>query len=69
MPYVPREITSDHKKVSVTLAALKPGCIYELNLGGIKGASGKGLANKLIGYTNNNFKKVMISVLVNRLLL
>jgi hypothetical protein len=49
-------VSSDRKKVSLTLAALKPGRIYELNLGDIKDASGEILANKLICYTINKLK-------------
>lgn len=48
------QISSDQKKVSLTLPDLKAGYIYELKLGDIKNATGKPLANKLICYTLNN---------------
>ncbi len=50
-------ISSDNKKVSLTLASIKPGYIYELNLGNIKSSSGEDLANKMICYTVNRLKK------------
>lgn len=52
------KISSDRKKVSVTLGELKPGYIYELKLGDITSAEGKPLANKLICYTLNNLLSV-----------
>ncbi|MDH4296959.1 MAG: hypothetical protein OEV74_11800 [Cyclobacteriaceae bacterium] len=51
------KISPDNKKVSLALASLKPGYVYELNLSNIKSASGEDLANKLICYTVNKLKK------------
>ena len=47
------KISSDRKKVSITLDELKPGYIYELKLGDITNTEGKPLANNLICYTLN----------------
>lgn len=48
------KLSSDRKKVSLTLAELKPGYIYELKFGNIITAKGDQLDNKLICYTLNN---------------
>lgn len=50
-------VSKDRKKVSLTLAELKPGLIYELTLGTIKAVNGEPLANRLICYTLNNLKR------------
>ena len=50
-------ISSDHRRVSLSLASLKAGYIYELTLAGIKGESGEALTNKIICYTVNKLKK------------
>ncbi len=50
-------VSPDRKKVSLSLHTLKPGYIYELNLGNIQSATGEPLANKLICYTLNQLKK------------
>lgn len=57
IPVTDIEISLDRKKVSLTLATLTPGYVYELNLGDIKGESGEVLANRIICYTLNNLKK------------
>lgn len=49
-------LSKDRKTVSLTLADLKPGLIYELTLGNIKAANGEPLANRLICYTLNTVK-------------
>lgn len=48
------EVSEDGRKISLSLANLKPGYIYELKLGTIKSADGKRLENELICYTLNN---------------
>ena len=53
IPVTGIKMSDDRKKVSLTLSALKPGYIYELNLGDVKTAQGEPLANKLICYTLN----------------
>jgi hypothetical protein len=45
------KISGDHKKVSLTLATLQQGYVYQLNLGDIKTESGDSLDNKIICYT------------------
>ncbi|MBC8155280.1 MAG: PQQ-dependent sugar dehydrogenase [Bacteroidetes bacterium] len=50
-------LSPDRRKVSLTLASVKPGLIYELTLGQIKAANGEPLTNKLICYTVNKVKK------------
>ena len=50
------QISEDLRKVSLTLSSLKPGYVYELNLGDIKTASGEELTNKVICYTLNKLK-------------
>lgn len=50
------KLSSDGKKVTVKLATLKPGYIYELNLSNIRSEEGEGLANKLICYTVNRLR-------------
>ena len=57
VPVLAVSISPNRKTVSLTLATLKPGLIYELTLGNIKGAQGEPLANKLICYTLNALKK------------
>ncbi len=57
IPVTDVQISSDNKKVSLTLASIKPGYIYELNLTNIKSSSGEDLANKMICYTVNRLKK------------
>lgn len=47
------KISSDQKKVSIKLAVLKPGYVYELKLGNLSSKEGTPLANKLICYTLN----------------
>ncbi len=51
------DVSRDQKKVSLTLSSLKPGYVYQLNLGDIKSSSGDTLSNKLICYTLNKLKK------------
>lgn len=51
------DVSRDQKKVSLTLSSLKPGYIYQLNLGNIKSSSGDSLSNKLICYTLNKLQK------------
>lgn len=50
-------ISPDARKVSVSLASLKAGYIYELKLSNIKAASGEPLTNDLVCYTLNKLKK------------
>lgn len=47
-------VSGDGRTVSISLAKLKPGYIYELKLTGIKSAEGRPLENNLICYTLNN---------------
>jgi glucose/arabinose dehydrogenase len=56
IPVTGINVSPDRKKVSLTLASLKPGYIYELNLGEIKSANGESLVNKTICYTLNKLK-------------
>jgi glucose/arabinose dehydrogenase len=56
VPVTAIKISDDRKKISLTLATLKPGYVYELNLGDIKAATGNSLNNKLICYTLNMLK-------------
>jgi len=49
-------LSADRKKVSVTLAGLKAGYIYELKLSNIRSEKGTPLANTLICYTLNHLK-------------
>jgi hypothetical protein len=53
VPVIDIKLSKDDKKVSLIINTLKPGFIYELKLGDIKGASGKPITNKLICYTLN----------------
>ena len=47
-------LSADRKTVSLTLANLKPGRIYQLNLGDLRAADGqKKILDKLICYTLN----------------
>jgi hypothetical protein len=50
------KVSADGKKVSLKLAALKPGYVYELKLGDIRTPAGKPVANKIICYTLNKLK-------------
>ncbi len=47
------KISADRKKVSLKMAALKPGYVYELKLGNITNTKAEPLTNKLICYTLN----------------
>lgn len=47
------KVSADQKKVSVKLAELKAGYVYELKLGNLNSKTGTPLANKLICYTLN----------------
>lgn len=61
VPVTGIKISDDRKKVSLTLASLKPGYVYELNLGDIKTSTGNSLNNKLICYTLNKLKSSSIN--------
>lgn len=50
------KVSQDKRKVSISLANLKPGYIYELKLNNIRSVSGEPLANSIICYTLNNLK-------------
>ncbi len=50
------KLSKDGKMVSLTIGDLKPGFIYEVNLGDIKSATGQPLTNKLICYTLNKLR-------------
>ena len=50
------KLSKDGKKVSLAIEDLKPGFIYEVNLGDIKSAAGQPLTNKLICYTLNKLR-------------
>jgi len=50
------KLSKDGKKVSLTIDGLKPGFIYEVNLGDIKSPTGQPLTNKLICYTLNKLR-------------
>jgi hypothetical protein len=50
------KLSKDGKKVSLTIDGLKPGFIYEVNLGDIKTPAGQPLTNKLICYTLNKLR-------------
>ena len=56
VPITDIKISNDLKTISLKLAFLKPGYVYELNLGDIKTSSGEPLNNKLICYTLNKLK-------------
>lgn len=56
IPVTDIKISSDNRKVSITLASLKAGYIYELNVSNIKSTKGEDLANKMICYTVNRLK-------------
>ena len=47
------KISADRKKVSLKMAALKAGYVYELKLGNITNTKAEPLTNKLICYTLN----------------
>jgi hypothetical protein len=49
-------LSSDGKKVSLSLNDLQPGFIYELTLGNLKSSDGQALNNKLICYTLNKLR-------------
>lgn len=51
------DIAPDRKKVSLKLAALKVGYVYELTLGNIRSEKGDTLANHLVCYTLNQLKQ------------
>ena len=51
------KVSPDSRKVSVTLANLKPGYIYELKLNNITSVTGEPLANSIICYTLNKLRK------------
>ena len=57
VPVTAIQISEDLKKVSLTLSALKPGYVYELNLGNITTVDGDDLNNKVICYTLNRLKE------------
>ncbi|MDO1450900.1 PQQ-dependent sugar dehydrogenase [Rhodocytophaga aerolata] len=46
-------LSADRRKVSLDLESLKPGYVYELQLGDIQAATGEPIANKIICYTLN----------------
>ncbi|MBN8823600.1 MULTISPECIES: hypothetical protein [unclassified Spirosoma] len=56
VPVTAVSLSGDHKTVSLTLAELTPGRIYELTLGDLK-AGQKKLMNHLICYTLNKLKR------------
>jgi azurin len=56
VPVTEVKVSPDKKKVSVTLAALKPGYVYELKLNNLQTQTGQPLTNKLICYTLNKLK-------------
>lgn len=56
VPVTGVQVSADGKKVSLKLAALKPGYVYELKLEGITSPAGKPLSNKIICYTLNKLK-------------
>jgi hypothetical protein len=53
VPVTDMSMSKDGKTVSLSLAELKPGYIYELKLGNILSKKGKPLQNKIICYTLN----------------
>lgn len=57
VPVTSIRVSADKKKVSLTLASLKPGRIYELKVGDVRSATGDPLVNSLICYTLNKLKK------------
>jgi hypothetical protein len=56
VPVTNVKLSADRKQVSLTLAELKPGYIYQLDLTGIKSANGVDLQNSPICYTLNNLR-------------
>lgn len=60
IPVTDIQISDDLKMVSLTLSSLKPGYVYELNLGDIKTANGEELNNKVICYTLNKLKSATL---------
>lgn len=56
VPVTGVKVSADGRTVSLQLAALKPGYVYELRLGDIRTPAGKPLANKIICYTLNKLR-------------
>ena len=61
VPVTAINISSDGKRVSLTLSKLEPGYIYELKLKNIRSRGGRLLENDLICYTLNNLKNSGVS--------
>jgi hypothetical protein len=51
------QISPDGKKVSLRLAEMKPGYVYEMQMQGMKSQSQLGLLNDKVYYTLNVVKK------------
>jgi hypothetical protein len=51
------QISADGKKVSLRLAEMKPGYVYEMQVQGIRSQSQLGLLNNTVYYTLNALKK------------
>ncbi len=51
------KVSRDRKRVSVELAEMKPGYVYELNVTGVQSREGKPVLNTLICYTVNKLRK------------
>jgi hypothetical protein len=56
VPVTDIKLSSDAKKVSLSISDLQPGFIYELTLGEIKSSDGEALHNKLVCYTLNKLR-------------
>ncbi|MGV3641681.1 MAG: DUF7133 domain-containing protein [Adhaeribacter sp.] len=56
VPVTGVQVSADGRKVSLTLASLRPGYVYELRLGDMNSAAGQPIANKIICYTLNQLR-------------
>ncbi|WP_229310956.1 PQQ-dependent sugar dehydrogenase [Larkinella soli] len=57
VPVTAVRLSADGKTASLTLAEMKPGYIYELEMGPIRSATNQKLMNRLVCYTLNRLKK------------
>jgi hypothetical protein len=51
------KVSRDGKRVSLELAEMKPGYVYELNITRVQSREGKPVLNTLVCYTLNKLKK------------
>ncbi|SDJ80585.1 Glucose/arabinose dehydrogenase, beta-propeller fold [Catalinimonas alkaloidigena] len=57
VPVTNVKVSKDGRKVTLTLAEMVPGYVYQLDAEGIKGTDGTRLVNTLVCYTLNRLKK------------